>query len=366
MSKRVAPAACLVALFVLSAAALGASNPPATQNSAGSVDLRDYCTVLLATKLQDHLNVSDDQRKQFADMKTKLYAYLHNAAGNFGGPSITPGMIAARTEVVLNKIGTNVQDVLTPEQRQTLAQMFDDKTLRPIKISAEVEHGRSLRGGTSVTTGVALDYTHYGESNRGKAAAPTTSAAGSAATAQAATTAPSAKVSASTGGKAAAGDGLIASIALDGLKAEQPIRRAHAAKELERAAPDDTYRPQVLAALRPLVKDPSVDHWVNYVDAYCNWADAGELETVQSILTDADKRTGMGQKEEAAAAACTALVRLKPAAAIDAINAHADEFFFRVRLDSDLKKLAPTDPVAANVEAQLKRYKKGTPITLPQ
>ena len=139
------------------------SSSATTQASVGSVDLRDYCTVLLAPKLQDHLQVTDDQRKKFAEMKTTLYAYLHNAAGNMHGPHITPGIIGARAEVVLGKVGTMVQDELTPAQQTTLAGMFDDKTLRPIKVSSSV--GRSVRPDV-VEMGVYLDYTHYGEKDQ--------------------------------------------------------------------------------------------------------------------------------------------------------------------------------------------------------
>jgi hypothetical protein len=361
----------VVALTAIPAFAMGrlpstqpiAESTPATQPSGNSVDLRDYCTVLLATKLQDHLAATDEQRSAFADMKTKLYAYLDNAAGNFAGTNITPGLIAARAEVVLNKIGTMVHDELTPNQRGTLETMFDDHTLQPIRVSAAVEQNAGYRG-ISIQSGVHLEYTHFGETPRtaqNNAVVPTSQPID----AQAETPHPRIL-------PVPPQDGIHIDVpgAIEGLQSTSIPRQAVAASNLVRATPDDKLRPDVLAALRPYVKDSSNPRWPTFVTAFCVWADQTEIETVKSILNSSDSAKGFNQQEQSSAAACTALLRLDSKTAVDAINARIDNQLFRTHLLSDVHRLAtidgPAKQIAQSVFNQLMYYRQGVRITAEQ
>lgn len=126
-----------------------ATGPGPAASSVGDIDLKDYCTVLLARKLQDHLGVTDAQRANLAEMKIKLNAYLHNAAGNISGSRVTPGLVAARGETALGMAGKLVRAELTPAQRAKLVAMFDDKTLEPIQVGASVHRPTIVTGSAS-------------------------------------------------------------------------------------------------------------------------------------------------------------------------------------------------------------------------
>lgn len=77
--------------------------------------------------------------------------------------------------------------------------------------------------------------------------------------------------------------------------------------------------------------------------AYCVWADAGEIETVKGLFKLADASKRMFEKEQVSAAACAALVRLDPKAAVDAINARLENDMFRTQLLSQMNRLSKVD-----------------------
>ncbi len=119
------------------AAADGAA---AVRPAIGSIDVGDYCTILLAPKLQDKLDLTDDQRETMADLKTDLKSYVDNAIGNMHGPP-TAGLIAARSETALAMIGKKVRLGLTPQQDKALVALFDDGTLKPITVNSSLTTG---------------------------------------------------------------------------------------------------------------------------------------------------------------------------------------------------------------------------------
>jgi hypothetical protein len=364
----------VVCLALLGFCGVVSADVPATQPAGSDVDLRDYCTVLLASKVQDHLGVTNDQRSKLADMKTKLNFYLDNAAGSIHGPQVTPGLVAGRAEVALKKAGTLVRDELTPVQRSMLAAMFDDKTLKPIAVSAAVETGRSARGAT-VITGVHLDYTHYGEKDAAsdKSVAPLGVASASPASqptnetdkgAPAGNTSPP-PISPGRQRRTVVVD-VPAAIAM--LQANTAGRQVSGANRLVRAVPNDKDRAAVLDALRTYVKDTNDEHWASFATPFCSWADAAELELVKSCLVTSDGLTGIDQKESVSAAACAALLRLDRKSAVDAINSRLENQMFRTHLAGNMRSLAEQSdsmkPVADRVADQLGSYRSGKKITL--
>ncbi len=164
------------ALCVFSATAIAGDQDPAkpgatTRPAIGAIDIGDYCTVLLAPKLQDELNLSDDQREKISDLKTDLKAYLSNAIGNMRTQP-TAGLIGARCHTALGMIGKKVRAVLTPEQDKTLVGLFDDQTLKTIEVVSSLTNGGPAHAGQRyVVAGAELIYTHYGEKDQPHAAA---------------------------------------------------------------------------------------------------------------------------------------------------------------------------------------------------
>lgn len=313
------------------------TSPSTATSQTSDIDLRDYCTVLLALKLQDHLGVTDDQRANLAEMKIKLKAYLDNAAGNIHGVRVTPGLVAARGETALGMIGKMVRAELTPAQRAKLVEMFDAKTLEPIKVGAEVTTANGLRGST-VISNIQLAYTHYGENqtpvaSRLPSSQPTTSST----TSQSTSPVPGSPRS------RRASEHVDVAGAITGLQSDAAAKQVLAASQLERAVPDETNRPKVLQLLRPAVKDTGDEHWSAFVRAYCVWADAAEIETLKEALKAADNNKRSFQKEEASAAICAALVNLDPQTAVDGINSRIANSTFRAFLIGDLQRLSKRD-----------------------
>jgi hypothetical protein len=320
---------------IASVAPAVASTPSPGTQPTSSIDVRDYCTVVLALKLQDHLHVTDAQRAHLEDMKTKLNAYLHNAAFNMRGTP-TPGLVAARAETALSMVGKLVREELTPEQRASLIAMFDDKTLQPIRVGGQVETQAGYRG-TVVISGINLSYTHFGESTT-----PAKTAATTMPTTQTATPDTAAPAVGSPRSRRRENHVDVAA-AIVRLKSENMPGQVAGAADLARATPDEVNRPKVLELLRPAVKDPVDEQWSWFVAAYCVWADAGELETVKGILKSAETNKRAHQGSEAAAYACCALLRLDPATAVEQINQRLGDTSFRGRLSIAVHRLSLAD-----------------------
>lgn len=173
-------ALALSATLTWTTVALGdkAETQPATQPAAdpalGDVELADYCTVLLAPKLRTHLGLNAAQREQCADLNTTLRSRMDACADDTVphiGPmsrGITPGIISARARLQLASIGREVHDLLTPTQDKRLSDMFDKGVLQPIEVNASVDRSVPRFGPNAgkvyQTTGVQLNYTHFGES----------------------------------------------------------------------------------------------------------------------------------------------------------------------------------------------------------
>ncbi len=362
--------AAVGSLVVLATLRLGRAAPPAadptTRPTADPVALRDYCTVLLAPRLQDKLATTAEQQSNLAELGVQLRADLDNAAGNFRAAVPTPGLVAARGEVVLGKVGGEVRDALTPAQRGTLAGMFADQTLQPIGVSAHVRTTRRV-GRASVATGIDLKYTHYGELI-GHYGDPdgASSTAGSAPPAATPAPAPSPPVGGGPSpGRLRRMPHVDVAAAVRGLQAESLASQVVAASELSRAVPDDEHRPAVLAALGPYVSDAGDEHWAAFAVAFCRWADPSEMPTVRSILTVSDAQRAFDQRESSSAAACTALLRLDPRAAVPAINARVNSDLFRVHLINGVRDLAEQGgadkSMADDVLDQLMRHNPNSP-----
>jgi hypothetical protein len=210
-----------------------------------------------------------------------------------------------------------------------------------------------------------LDYTHYGESGQAEgtstAAPPTTRPAGPAVSAP-----PATRPSAVSQGRHRRNQQAQIAEAIQQLKSDtNPLTGAVTLGIAVK--PEDQSRGAVLEALRPYVQDPTDEHWVIYVNTYCQWADAGERETLEMILSASKRRHGFNQMEEPAAMACAALLSIETQAALREINAHVSSDLFRVHLLSDVQRMPgfadASSAILRHVFDQLMGYEKGMQIT---
>jgi len=140
------------------AAALGSASAGAAATQPGDdgrpplneIDVGDYCTILLASKLQTHLNCSDEQRQQFERLRTMLNGALDNAAGGRMVGPVTPGAIAQRGHGALAAIGKMVREDLSPSQDTVLVAMFESHELEDVEVEAAVETSGGGIGGPVV------------------------------------------------------------------------------------------------------------------------------------------------------------------------------------------------------------------------
>jgi hypothetical protein len=161
-------AACCLGIDGLRARAdnAPASTAPSTQSASGSVDLGDYCTLLLAPKVQDRLQFTSDQRDQAAKLKVRLSQALDVAVGGNTHMRLSPGVFAARAHGAMASVGKKVKTLLTPDQDKSLSALFDDGTLKPIEVESSLKHTGPKSGPNShLVAGVEIIYTNYGEQN---------------------------------------------------------------------------------------------------------------------------------------------------------------------------------------------------------
>jgi hypothetical protein len=326
--------AVIVHAALMAAMALG---DPATRPALGETDIGNYCTVLLAPKLLDHLAVSDSQRDLFSDLKTKLKSQLAMAAGGPVHGPLTPGLIAARAQTVLDRIGHEVRDVLNAEQETTLVKMFDDQTLQPIQVNADVDViSHWLYRGETIVSGVNLAYTHYGESAPAQLA-----------------TRPS-PVARRVPRNAGATLDLAGALRL--LATDEQSTEARGAQWLAEAQPDLADRVAVVSALKPRLNQPDAHDRQVFVEALANWADQDDVPTLMGVVEFPADPPPMSGHEPSWATAVAALARLDAAAAKKAVGERISNFFFRVDAMGQLKPLASGYGPTAQTARQLVQW----------
>jgi hypothetical protein len=339
---RTADRSVLIFMAVLTASIsfAGPATQPASRPALGEIDIEDYCTVLLASKLQDKLNATDDQRSNLSDLKTQLKSELDMAAGgDMSNPS--PGFISARAHHILNVIGHQVRRVLTPAQDQALAEMFDDKTLESIQVESTVEHSGSpipFYRSQYVAANVRLIYTHYGETNSHAFARErsTTRSAHRMMNAQHVNT-----------------DDLDIPSAINLLSSDDAETQASAARQLGEMTPDDAHRAAVIAALKPHLSDPIGRHRLMFVEAFVKWSQQAQVPDLIAIVDYPRHPQGLSGNEKCWAAAVAALVRLSPSDAYKAVDRRIDSFFFREAAKRNLEPMTSGDDATAKTARRL-------------
>ncbi len=321
---------------------------PSTQPSAegrpaiGSIDIGDYCTVLLAPKLQDLLAATDSQRATFSDLKTQLKSYIDNAAGNVAGPNVPPGILAARGQHVLAMIGAKVKPVLTAAQDQQLVALFEDQTLRPIEVGASSAHL-----GNTLYTNIKLIYTHYGESPANIAQL---SGEPGATTQPLSTTRPDFTAIRARARQIERDSLGVTSIA----QAEQLLGtdvisdQVRAAKWLANEPIAAGEQSKVIGLLKHHLNDRDPMVRLPFVQAFAQWASIGEIADLSAVLdrpAQISRGDGqpIGQHEQCWASAVIGLLRLDPTAATQATDKRISSFFFRAALQNKLSEISNVD-----------------------
>jgi hypothetical protein len=364
LTLRAACVLCCLAAYV-QAAELGAATRPALN----TIDLREYCTVLLAPKLQDKLGLTDDQRKQCAELKARFNGMLDNAVGNIHGPTLSAGILAGRTETVLKNIGEKVRDVLQPDQDRVYVALLADKTIKTITVRSAVGvTGHAVRH-REIYGGIQLDFTHYGEQKDAVdetplSTQPTQGVAPSKSTVRIHQTSGTAG---SHDSAARLDKNVDVDAALRSLSSQAVPEQVRGAAKLAKADPDDSKRAAVRDALKPHLTESDAKRRLTFVQAYCNWATADDVDTLKNVLNTPAKLSGITGQEKPWAAAVTALVKLDPSAAADSINQRSDSLFFRTDVIHDLEPLTevngPISPVAQHFIDQLHNYRDGAQVS---
>jgi hypothetical protein len=155
----------LLALAMATSAAAQTTAPGASKPLLSSNDLTigDYCTIILAPKVQDTLHTSDAQRTTLVRERDRFELMLSSLTQHTAGRGTTPLLGVARRGLEVE--GQRIRDVLTADQDVAFQKLFADKSLKPIdiKVASSVPHPGPRP--TKVFGEIELFYTHYQESD---------------------------------------------------------------------------------------------------------------------------------------------------------------------------------------------------------
>jgi hypothetical protein len=330
----------------------------------------DYCTILLAPKLQDFLQLDVTQRAKCAEATDLLHGMLENAASRGRLPRgvlMDARTYAKRVGVALDNRGEFVRDLLTAEQDNGFRKLFAERKLEPIEVASAEVHTTGLRAGrgNATITWVGIRFTKYGEAEEvtGK---PTTAATG-----------PSSKptVNAQVTGRGISGTAHVerleppmnrrvsnqiqsVSDAVTLIAGDDGNARRLAAEWLTKADVDDARRSAVLQAIKPRLNEADTKVRWPLVQAYAHWSEAAQVSDLVAVVDFPEKVEGLTGQERCWGAAVAGLVRLDADAAEKCIDRRIDNFFFRVDTSSALKPLAegngPEHEAAARLLEKLK------------
>lgn len=343
--------------------ALGLTLPrPAT---AGD-DIRpaEYCTVLLAPKLAEKLQLTAVQRVTAAMLRDTLVPRIQNTLSLSLGRTTDRSLVQQNPATgeraimgCLDHTGERLRDTLTPQQIAEFTKIFTGKQIAPIQARLGPVHGVG-------SVFFEVQYTNYGVAVPGKSPVRQTVTQADGKT----ITHTDLNIEERRDDRPILAQMKSATDAIEVLGAkDSDVQRYGAMWLLQIASVADADRARVLAALAPHV-DGSPEVGPARLrsarplcgEAFCRWADQGQSAKLQELarLPKEHKAT--------VAAALKALVRVDPAGAEAVVRARRDDFFFRThatRLFEELQadKQAPAEVVAKMLEL-LRSYRRSLPV----
>jgi len=288
----------------------------------------EYCTVLLAPKLQEKLQLRLVQRVGAAVLADQLMPRVKNLLSmSLSRPTDryllrdNPASGERSMMSSLDRSGERLRDLLTPEQQTAFAKIFKSGEIAPIKAH--------FIGPVPASGPVHFEirYTKYGETKADKSPVRET------VTQEDGKTVTHTEINIEehrgTGKILALMKSVSDAIEVLGAK-ENDLCSYGALWLLKTATVEDASRARVLAALTPHL-DASGDTRLTrlrsprkvFVEAFCRWADRSQTLKLQE-LAQLPK-----EHRESVAAALKTLLRVDPAGAETVVRARMDDFFFR-------------------------------------
>lgn len=323
----------------------------------------DYCTVVLAPKLEEALKLDVVQRVRLALVEDTLMPRVKGALGNYlglpGNRQALQRNTAQGEEIMIRALdysGTIVLEVLTPEQKKAFDALRSSGKIAPV-------HVRFV-GPVPAAGPVVFEvlFTAFGETT--KAPDPVTET----------TTQENEKTVTHTEVqiKETRGDGK----ALAAIKTAPEALQVVAFDDdkvwrigalwLLKAPVDEGNRAAVLAGLKTRVTgaaggglDPERRPREIAMEALCKWADKSAVPTLQEILHLPK------EYRECHVAALKTLIRVDPDAAEAAIREQMSDFFFRNNVKQTLQGLTDADGIPKDEVAKLQALVEGAPKTGP-
>lgn len=301
----------------------------------------DYCTLLLAPRLQEYVELDAAQRVKCSELNERLKASLEHAnEPTPGEPGIMRNAytLTRRAEQILSQTGLSVREILRPEQDKKISDLLHKGELRPIQVAPVAASPRFGPGFRSTTYGpVALAYSNYSD-----AKAPGQSAS-AAAQPPHVSEAPRPAAHDADSEQSALAQVHSVKDAEQILAEKDPDLQKVGALWLAGANVEPGDHSRILALLRPHLDDPDVRRRTTYVQAYARWADASAAPTLAAILGYPAKSAMSKDNSECWDAVVPALITLDPDLCEKALMARQREGFFRVGVERPLKLVAASD-----------------------
>jgi hypothetical protein len=340
---------------------------PRPANAGDDIRPAEYCTVVLAPKLAEKLQLTVVQRVTAAMLRDTLVPRIQGTLSHSPGrttdrhlsqenPSISERAIMG----CLDHTGERLRDTLTPQQIAEFTKIFNGKQIAPIRARLGPVHGAG-------SVYFEVQYTDYGVVAPGKSPVQQTVTQADGKT----TTRTDINIEERRDDGPILAQMKSAGDAIEVLGAkDSDVQRYGALWLLKTATVADADRARVLAALTPHLDGPPEGRAARLRserplcgEAFCRWADQGQSAKLQELA-----RLPKEQKATVAAA-LKALVRVDPAGAEAVVRARLDDFFFRanaMRLFEDLQadKQAPQEVVAKLLEL-LRSHRRSLPVHDP-
>lgn len=156
----------LAAVGVLMAPSMGIfPGGSALGQVVGSMSAQDYCTFLLAQKLQSGLALTADQQARMAQLAGDYQTAMQNSVNALPGENLalrTTGMIEERAKIAAQGVGQRVRNILLPAQNAAFLRLFESGELQHVHFKARIRHVRTGLQ-TQILTTIETFYTRYGE-----------------------------------------------------------------------------------------------------------------------------------------------------------------------------------------------------------